>query len=178
MTKKPKGSVKTMRFDNLVRLGSGTVSAKSKPQGNELSVQPPPFVETVSSSGQSLASSIGIGEFGMNPAQKGNAATFNVAVKENLFRKMKFLQGTSASLDFSMDPKSICGYLRLCCGVSDHDTFQWWKEHRVLLKNVHTDCRNNKIKMIKLQFIGKLIQSPSGCKTSGRLLTLSLTSFH
>jgi hypothetical protein len=47
---------------------------------NELSVQPPRIVETVMSSGQSQASSIGIGEFGMNPAQKCNTAAFSVAL--------------------------------------------------------------------------------------------------
>ena len=161
---KPANKGVTMRFDNL-RHGPGTVSAKSKEQRNEHSVQPPQIVETVVSSGQSQASSIGIGEFGMNPAQKGNAAAFSVAVKENLFRKLKFLQGTSASLDFSMDTTSICGYLRICCGVSEDDAFQWWEDHRVILKNIHTDCRNNKIKMIKQQFNGKLIQSMLGCKT-------------
>ena len=83
-------------------------------------VQPPPaVVETVMSSGQSLTSSIGIGEFGMNPAHRGNAATFSMAVKDNLFPKLKFLQGTNASLEFSMDTTSICGFLRLCCGVAD-----------------------------------------------------------
>ena len=163
MTKQAKSRV-TMRFDNL-RRGPGTVSAKSEEQRNELSVQPPQIVETVTSSGQSEASSIGIGEFGMNPAQKGHAAAFTVAVKENLFRKLKFLQGTSASLEFSMDPTSVCGYLLLCCGVSEEDAFQWWDDHRLLLKNTHTDCRNNKIKMIKQQFNGKLIQSLLKCKT-------------
>ena len=163
MTKPPK-TVRTMRFDNLKR-GSDPVTDKSKQNRDELTVQPPRIVETVMSSGQSQASSIGIGEFGMNPAQKGNAAAFSVAVKENLFRKLKFLQGTSASLDLNMDTTSICGYLRICCGVSEDDAFQWWEYHRVMLKNIHTDCRNNKIKMIKQQFNGKLIQSMLGCKT-------------
>ena len=56
-----------------------------------------------SSSSLSQASSIGIGEFGMNPAQKGNAAAFAMAVKDDLFPKVKFLQGTNANLDFSKD---------------------------------------------------------------------------
>ena len=75
------------------------------------SVQPPLVVKTVTSSSQSLASSIGIGEFGMNPSRRGNAAAFTMAIKESLFPKLKFLQGTNASLDFSMDTTSICGYL-------------------------------------------------------------------
>jgi hypothetical protein len=162
-----------MRLDNLQRKSdtpSVDSSKNSQQNRNELSVvQPPRIVETVVSSGQSQASSIGIGEFGMNPAQKGNAAAFSVAVKENLFRKLKFLQGTNASLDFSMDTTSICGYfLRICCdGVSETDAYQqWWEDHRVvMLKNIHTDCRNNKIKMIKQQFNGKLIQSLLRCKT-------------
>ena len=33
----------------------------------------------------SLMSSIGIGEYGMNAAKKGNEATFCIAVKEQLF---------------------------------------------------------------------------------------------
>jgi len=123
--------------------------------------QPPPVVETVISSSQSQTSSIGIGEFGMNPARRGNAAAFSIAVKDNLFPKLKFLQGTNASLDFSMDTTSICGYLHVCCGVLEADAYQWWDDHRMMLKNIHTDCRNNKIKMVKQQFNGKLRQSAS-----------------
>jgi hypothetical protein len=120
------------------------------------SIVPLPVVETVSSSSQSLTSSIGIGEFGMNPSRKGSAVTFSMAVKDHLFPKLKFLKGTNASLDFSMDETSICGFLRIKCGVSEDDAHQWWDDHRAMLKNVHTDFRNNKIKMIKQQFIGKL----------------------
>ena len=79
-----------------------------------------------------------------------------MAVKDHLFPKIKFLKGTNASLDFSMDPTTICGFLRINCGVSDADACQWWNDHRVMLKNIHTDYRNNKIKMIKQQFNGKL----------------------
>ena len=78
-----------------------------------------------------------------------------MAVKDNLFPKLKFLQGTNASLDFSMDTTSICGFMQVCCGVSEADAYQWWDEHRSLLKNIHTDYRNNKIKMLKQQFNGK-----------------------
>jgi hypothetical protein len=113
-------------------------------------------VETVVSSSQSLTSSIGIGEFGMNPSRKGSAVAFSMAVKDHLFPKIKFLKGTNVSLDFSMDATSICGFLRISCGVSEADAYQWWDDHRVMLKNIHTDYRNNKIKMIKQQFNGKL----------------------
>jgi hypothetical protein len=113
-------------------------------------------VETVASSSESLMSSIGIGEFGMNPARRGSAVAFSMAVKDHLFPKLKFLKGTNASLDFSMDATSICGYLRVCCGVLEADAYQWWDDHRVMLKNIHTDFRNNNINMIKQQFNGKL----------------------
>ena len=120
------------------------------------SILPPPVVETVVSSSQSLTSSIGIGEFGMNPACKGSAIAFSMAVKDHLFPKLKFLKGTNAALDFSMDATSICGFLWINCGVSKADAFQWWDDHGVMLKNIHTVFRNNKIKMIKQQFNGKL----------------------
>jgi hypothetical protein len=132
-------------------------SRKDNQQKKQAPVCPPPVVETVVSSSQSQMSSIGIGEFGMNPARKGNTAAFSMAVKDSLFPMIKFLQGTNASLDFSMDDKSICGFLRICCGVSENDASQWWEDHRMLLKNIHTDCRNNRIKMIKQQFNGKYI---------------------
>jgi hypothetical protein len=109
----------------------------------------------ISGCSQSQTSSIGIGEFGMNPAHRGNAAAFSMALKDNLFPKLKFLQGTNASLDFSMDTTSICGFMQVCCGVSEADAYQWWDDHRSLLKNIHTDYRNNKIKMLKQQFNGK-----------------------
>jgi hypothetical protein len=118
-------------------------------------IEPPPIVETVVSSSQSLTSSIGIGEFGMNISRTGNAATFAVAIKNHLFPKLKFLKGTNASLDFSKDDTSICGFLRVKCGVAEDDAHQWWDDHRIMLKNIHTDFRNNKIKMVKQQFIGK-----------------------
>jgi hypothetical protein len=130
--------------------------SRSIPQKRNGGTIPPHVVlETVGSSSQSQTSSIGIGEFGMNPARRGNAAAFSMAVKDSLFPKLKFLQGTNASLDFSMDTTSICGYLRACCGVSEADAYQWWDDHRMMLKNIHTDCRNNKIKMVKQQFNGK-----------------------
>jgi hypothetical protein len=132
-------------------------SREDTTQSSNGSMLPPPVVETVISSSQSQTSSIGIGEFGMNPARRGHAAAFSMAVKDNLFQKVKFLQGTNASLDFSMDTTSICGYLRVCCGVSETDAYQWWDDHRNMLRNIHTDCRNNKIKMIKQQFNGKFI---------------------
>jgi hypothetical protein len=94
----------------------------------------------------------------MNQSRRGSAVAFSMAVKDHLFPKLKFLKGTNASLDFSMDATSICGYLRVCCGVSEADAYQWWDDHRLMLKNIHTDFRNNKIKMIKQQFNGKLQQ--------------------
>jgi hypothetical protein len=42
---------------------------------------PPPVVETVVSSSQSQTSSIGIGEFGMNPSRRGSAAAFSMGIK-------------------------------------------------------------------------------------------------
>jgi hypothetical protein len=138
--------------------------------------RPPLVVETVISGSQSQTSSIGIGEYGMNPARRGNAAAFAMAVKDNLFPKLKFLQGTNASLDFSMDNTSICGFLRLCCGVPEADAYQWWEDHRILVKHIHTDCQNNKIKMLKQQFNGKYILIVNMCltqDTTTQLTTLS-----
>jgi hypothetical protein len=85
-------------------------------------ILPPPVVKTVVSSSQSLISSTGIGEFGMNIA-----VAFSMAVKDHLFPKLKFLKGTNVSLDFSMDATSICGFLQINCGVSKADAYQWWK---------------------------------------------------
>jgi hypothetical protein len=130
-------------------------SRDNRQDRNGQGTQPPPVVETVVSSNQSQTSSIGIGEFSMNPARRGNAAAFSMAVKDSLFPKLKFLQGTNASLDFSMDTTSICGFLRVCCGVNEADAYQWWDDHHIMLKHIHTDCRNNKIKMVKQQFNGK-----------------------
>jgi hypothetical protein len=173
---------------NLGKLQSKYAKSKTRPDSSRDdtlqnktggdSLVPPPVVETVISSSQSQTSSIGIGEFGMNPARRGNAAAFSMAVKDNLFPKLKFLQGTNACLDFSMDNTSICGHLRICCGVSEANAYQWWEDHRMMLKNIHTDCRNNKIKMIKQQFNGKSIQSLLICYASlgTPRLSFSLTS--
>jgi hypothetical protein len=152
-----------------------TTTGNSKTRNGD-STEPPALVETIVSSSSSLTSSLGIGEYGMNPARRGNAVAFAMAIKDNLFPKIKFLQGTNVSLEFSMDTKSICGFLRVHCGVSEADAYQWWEDHCMMLKNIHTDCRNNKIKMIKQQFIGKLISSANVCKAEKTLLTLPLTS--
>jgi hypothetical protein len=93
-------------------------------------------------------------------SHKHPALAFSMAVKDNLFPKHKFLQGTNASLFFSMDTTSICGFLHICCGVAENDGYQWWEEHRILLKNIHTDCHNNKIKTIKQQFNGEFMIYP------------------
>ena len=133
-----------------------SINSNSQKKSSSTAILPPPVVETVISSSQSLMSSIGIGEFRKNPARRGSAVAFSMAVKDHLFPKLKFLKGTNASLDFSMEPTSICGYLCVCCGVSEADAYQWWDDHRGMLKTIHTDFRNNKIKMIKQQFNGKL----------------------
>ena len=59
-------------------------SSRDSQQHRKRASQPPPVVETVGSSSQSQTSSIGIGEFGMNPTRRGNAAAFSMAVKDNL----------------------------------------------------------------------------------------------
>jgi hypothetical protein len=155
-------STPTTMYRKQKRTNSIMVVTNTGSQGGKIGGQPrrdttipPQVVETVVSGSQSQMSSIGIGEFGMNPARRGNANAFCTAVKDNLFPKLKFLQGTNASLDFSMDTTSICGFLRVCCGVSEANAYQWWDDHRMMLKNIHTDCRNNKIKMLKQQFNGK-----------------------
>ena len=100
--------------------------------------------------------SIGIGEFAMKAAKQGNAATFTWAVKSELFKNIKFLQGPDASLDFSMNEKTICRFMHIQCGVSESDACQWWEEHRTSLRNHLTESqKNNKIKMIKQNFSGK-----------------------
>jgi hypothetical protein len=66
-------------------------------------------VETAISSSSSLTSSIGIGEFGMNPARKGNAAAFSMAIKDNLFPKLKFLQGTNDLWTSAWTPSQFVG---------------------------------------------------------------------
>ena len=113
------------------------------------------MVNTDTSSSQSQTSSIGIGEFGMKAAKQGQAANFSWAVKMVLFKHVKFLQGPDASLDFNMNEKSICGFMRIQCGVSESDASQWWEEQKISLRNHLTESRNNKIKMIKQYFIGK-----------------------
>ena len=88
----------TMSFGNWQ---GGSTNNEEKQRG-AVQQPPPTVVETVVSSGQSLTSSIGIGEFGMNAAHRGNAATFSMAVKDNLFPKLKFLQGTGNKCVFGL----------------------------------------------------------------------------
>jgi len=123
---------------------------------HEESIPPATLVETTSS-GQSQMSSIGIGEFGMNTSKRGSTTAFAMVVRDKLFPKVKFIGGTNTSLDYSTEPTSICGLMRLHCDVSHAHACQWWEEHRSMVKTIHTECRNNKIKNIKQLFTGKLI---------------------
>ena len=145
-----------MNFD-ASHLNRGKESEKrgEKKDNNEGKKGPPKVVNTVPSSSQSLTSSIGIGEFGMKATKQGNAATFSWAVNMLLFKHVKFLQGPDASLDFNMDEKSICRFMRIQCGVSKNDASQWWGEQKISLRNHLTESRNNKIKMIKQYFSSK-----------------------
>jgi hypothetical protein len=117
---------------------------------------PATVVETTNSS-QSQMSSIDIGEFGMNTSKRGNTTTFALVVREKIFPKVKFIGGKNTSLDYSTVPTSICGLMRLHCDMSHADAYQWWEEQHNMVKTIHTECWNNKIKNIKQLFTGKLI---------------------
>jgi hypothetical protein len=131
--------------------------SRDTPQSSNGSIVPPPVVETViSSSQQSQTSSIVIGEFGMNPARKGNAAAFSMAVKDNLFQKINFYREQIHLWTSAWTPYPFVGtctfavvYLKLMPTSGGMTS--------IMLKSIYTDCRNNKIKMIKQQFNGKLI---------------------
>jgi transcriptional regulator NrdR family protein len=126
---------------NQTHLNTGKASSnkKGEKKDNEVNGGVPKEVDTVLSSSQSQTSSIGIGEFSMKAAKQGNAATFSWAVKFQLFKNVKFLQGPDASLDFSMNESTICGFMRSQCGVSESDASQWWEEHRTSLRNHLTE---------------------------------------
>ena len=108
-----------------------TTSARDEKDKTE---GPPKEVIATPSSKGSLTLSIGIGEYGMKAAKEGNVATFSWVVKCKLFKNVKFLQGTDVSLDFSMNETTICGFMRIQHGVSECDAYQWWEEHRTLLR--------------------------------------------
>ena len=102
------------------------VTNNEESQSGEKEDDTPNIIQADTSAGQSLMSSIGIGEYGMNMAKKGNEATFIIAVKEHLFWKIKFLQGKN--LEYNLDPTSICGYLCLHCNVTEKDAPVWWED--------------------------------------------------
>ena len=104
-----------------------------------------------------MSESIRIGEYGMRTLRKGNMTTFNLAIRESLFPMVKFLGGT---LDYSTEPTSICGLLKKHCNIADADARLWWEVQCTTVKGIHTDCWNNKIKMIKQIFLGKYIHEP------------------
>ena len=123
-------------------------------QGRELPVAE---VAIVKSSEQSLTSSIGIGEFGMNTSKKWQKTL--AMARGNLFQMVKISSRTNTSLDHSMEPTSICGLMKLHCNISDADASQWWEQKSSMVKGIHTDCWNNKIKMIKQVFTGQYIHA-------------------
>ena len=69
-----------------------TVTSNEESESSENEEDSPNIIQADTSASCSLMSSIGIGEYGMNTAKKGNEATFIIAVKEHLFQKIKFLQ--------------------------------------------------------------------------------------
>ena len=136
-------------------MNQGQSNTERPEQERNVDGSPPKEVITIPSSKLSHTSSIGIGEYGMKAAKEGNAATFSWVVKFKLFKNVKFLQGPDASLDFSINETTICGFMRIQCGVSESDAYQWWEEHKTTLRSHLTESRNNKIKMIKQNFSGK-----------------------
>ena len=134
---------------------TGKAGSQKEKKETDVNAGPPREVDTVPNSSQSQMSSIGIGELAMKAAKHGNAATFSWAVKFELFKNMKFLQGPDACLEFSMNERTICGFMRIQCGVSEKDASVWWEEHKTLLRNHLYESQNNKIKMIKQKFGGK-----------------------
>ena len=71
---------------------------------------------------------------------------------------VKFIGKTNTSLDYSTEPMSICGLLKKHCNIDDADARWWWEvQHDTMVKDIHTDCQNNEIKMIKQIFTGKYI---------------------
>ena len=131
-------------------------NAAEKDKGKE---PPPSEVAVERCSEHSVTSeSIGIGEFGMSTSRKGNVATFNIAIRESLlFPMVKFLGGTNTSLDYSTELMSVCGLLKKHCNIDDADARWWWEVQHTMVKGIHTDCQNNKIKMINQIFTGKYI---------------------
>jgi hypothetical protein len=111
-------------------------AAADKDQEKEL---PTTVVMIDKSSEQSQMSSIGIGEFGMITSKKGMTKTFAMAVREHLFRMVKFLGRTNTSLDYSTEPKSICGLMKLHCNIADADAQSWWEQQCSMIKGIHTD---------------------------------------
>ena len=99
--------------------------------------------------------SIRIHEYGMKTSRKGLMTAFNMGIRLSLFPKVKFLGGTNTSLDYSTEPTSVCGLLKKHCNIDDADARLWWEEKHNMVKGIHTECQNNKIKPIKQIFRGK-----------------------
>ena len=147
------GKQPELSMEHSVIPSSGTIKRAAKRHKEK---EMPATVVEMTNSSQSQMSSVGIGEFGMNTSKRGNTTTFAMVVRDKLFPKVKFIGGTNTSLDYSTETTSICGLMRLHCNVSHADAYQWWEEQRNMVKAIHTECRNNKIKNIKQLFTGKL----------------------
>ena len=125
---------------NQTHLNTGKASnKKGENKDNNINGGLPKEGNTVLSSNPSQTSSIGIGEFSMKAAKQDDAATFSWAVKFQLFKKLKFLQGPDVSLDFSMNESTICRFMHSQCGVFKSDACQWWEEHIISLRNHLTE---------------------------------------
>ena len=58
----------------------------------------------------------------------------------------------------------VAGLLKKYCNIADADARLWWELQCTMVKGIHTDCQNNKIKMIKQIFTGKYICEPKNKK--------------
>jgi hypothetical protein len=158
---KRKGIPGAMSF-NIGSIQRHKVGKKRKEIRDDDSIPHAGASETATSSASQITSvSTGVNDFSMKISNEGCTAMFGIAVREKLFPKIKFLQGNSKndmSLDYSIDQTTICGFLRIECGVMENDAYNWWKEMRNKVKSIHTDYRNNRIKMIRKEFLGKCFQ--------------------
>jgi len=129
------------------------------PKNNTIAIiLPPPVVETVISSSQSLTSSIGIGEFSMNPAPRGSAVVFCGCERPLVF-KTEVSKGHKRSTFGLKHGCHIHLWVLACllwCIWSQCLPVVRWPLCYCMLKNIHTHFCNDKINMIKQQFNGKL----------------------
>jgi hypothetical protein len=100
------------------------------------------------------ASTVWVGQDTLNP--KLDHTTVMMVVTDELFKRVKFVDAET-DLGYSLNPKSICGFMIEKCNVAKQhlDVEVWWQQARKGVRDTVSRLRNDKTTSLKWEFLGE-----------------------